>query len=505
MTKASSSSSLLPLLPPLLLLFARAAAAAEDAACGDAFRPGQDNFVLDTEDAVKEGAVLLATRHVLSPEACERACCEEARCNLALLEPRGSGAAETRTCDMFNCVYRNRFVCRFVNLKGYQSFIRKSVFQKHLQGPQELGDQALPIAIAGRDVTIQPGHAVTLNGIESLALGDAQIEHYRWTQLSGEDGVSMEKTDLPDQVRLSNLQQGSYVFQLTVIDSNDKSHSTKVKVLVLSPELTSLYCQAPVKVGPCRAAFPRWHYDATSDECKQFTYGGCKQNKNNYLTKDECESACSGVKGSERSITPPTTEVCDVACHRGQFNCSNGCCVDQSLECDGNEHCSDGSDEAHCSKLNQTFNRLLNIDINQKKARCSEPPHTGPCRASFTRWYYDPLARKCYRFTYGGCKGNENNFDEENKCSESCDGVTERSVFFVEMFDRYEKEEDGDSANIALAVLLSVAILALLAILTFCLLKKKKERSHRPVTTNPAHVALSEQETLVYNSTTKPV
>lgn len=63
----------------------------------------------------------------------------------------------------------------------------------------------------------------------------------------------------------------------------------------------------------------------------------------------------------------------------------------------------------------------------------------------------------------------------------------------------------SSSGSIALAVILSVAILALLAILTYCFLKKRRECSHRPVATGPAHVALSEQDTLVYNTTTKPV
>lgn len=57
-------------------------------------------------------------------------------------------------------------------------------------------------------------------------------------------------------------------------------------------------------------------------------------------------------------------------------------------------------------------------------ARCSEPPHTGPCRASLTRWFYDPMNRKCARFMYGGCNANGNNFEEEKECSAVCDGVT---------------------------------------------------------------------------------
>lgn len=51
--------------------------------------------------------------------------------------------------------------------------------------------------------------------------------------------VTLQKTDIPDQVRLSNLQPGSYVFQLTVTDSKDQSHSAKVTVVVLSPELST--------------------------------------------------------------------------------------------------------------------------------------------------------------------------------------------------------------------------------------------------------------------------
>lgn len=51
-----------------------------------------------------------------------------------------------------------------------------------------------------------------------------------------------QETKYRDQVALSNLQPGHYVFQLTVTDSNDQSHAANVKVLVLSPELTPCEC-----------------------------------------------------------------------------------------------------------------------------------------------------------------------------------------------------------------------------------------------------------------------
>uniref|UniRef100_A0A8D3DZQ3 Kunitz-type protease inhibitor 1-like n=1 Tax=Scophthalmus maximus TaxID=52904 RepID=A0A8D3DZQ3_SCOMX len=517
-SSSSSSSFLGPLVLSLLLLLPllRRGGAAPDADCSDPFRSGQDDFVLDAEDAAKEGAALLATAHVQSPEACERACCLNPHCNLALLAPRGTAgaaAAHNRTCALFSCVHRNRFVCRFVNQVGcfYCDGLTAGVGQRLHSNMKITVSSGEPIANAGGDVIVQPGETVTLDGIESLALGDAHIRDWRWRVQSGEAGVKMEDTDLPDQMRLSNLQPGEYVFQLTVTDSNGQSDDAEVTVHVLSPERSSceLFCLAPVKVGPCRAAFPRWRYDAVTGGCEQFVFGGCKQNNNNYLNKDECLLACRGV--TERRHSSLDRSVCGSECRSDQLSCSSSCCVDRSLECDGVKHCSDASDEEHCSKPSTSTRgkvcffslylqrvikaNMLHANNLPSPARCAEPPHTGPCRASHTRWYYDPLDRKCHRFTYGGCQGNDNNFEEENMCDDTCDGVT-GTIPLMSL---------SSSGSIALAVILSVAILALLAILTYCFLKKRRECSHRPVATGPAHVALSEQDTLVYNTTTKPV
>lgn len=51
---------------------------------------------------------------------------------------------------------------------------------------------------------------------------------------------------------------------------------------------------------------------------------------------------------------------------------------------------------------------------------CYLPPVTGPCRASFPRWYYNSLSKKCLKFTYGGCKGNMNNFHTKIDCKNHC-------------------------------------------------------------------------------------
>ncbi|CAK5014651.1 unnamed protein product [Meloidogyne enterolobii] len=58
---------------------------------------------------------------------------------------------------------------------------------------------------------------------------------------------------------------------------------------------TKLECQQTCKleqvVGPCKAAIPRWWYD--NGECKEFKYGGCKGNDNNFETLQECQQTCN--------------------------------------------------------------------------------------------------------------------------------------------------------------------------------------------------------------------
>ncbi|XP_069470239.1 amyloid beta precursor like protein 2 isoform X2 [Ambystoma mexicanum] len=54
------------------------------------------------------------------------------------------------------------------------------------------------------------------------------------------------------------------------------------------------------------------------------------------------------------------------------------------------------------------------------KAVCSKEADTGPCRAAMPRWYFDPSQRKCLRFIFGGCRGNQNNFESKDYCMAVC-------------------------------------------------------------------------------------
>jgi hypothetical protein len=53
-------------------------------------------------------------------------------------------------------------------------------------------------------------------------------------------------------------------------------------------------CQLPLVSGNCRAAIPRYGFVPTLGHCKQFVYGGCDANANNFESLKECEKACGG-------------------------------------------------------------------------------------------------------------------------------------------------------------------------------------------------------------------
>ncbi|XP_037307917.2 amyloid-like protein 2 isoform X2 [Pungitius pungitius] len=62
--------------------------------------------------------------------------------------------------------------------------------------------------------------------------------------------------------------------------------------------------------------------------------------------------------------------------------------------------------------------------LQEVKAVCTLEAEIGPCRASMPRWHFDMSQRKCFRFIYGGCAGNRNNFDSEEYCMAVCKRLT---------------------------------------------------------------------------------
>ncbi|XP_073340545.1 kunitz-type protease inhibitor 1a [Pagrus major] len=486
-----------------------------DSACGQAvgeecfsqFKKGRDDFILDADESVKDGATFISSPKLDRYRDCVSACCKEPKCNVAVME-KGAEEGSVNSCFLFDCLYKKTYACRFVKKQGYMSYFLDSVYDGYLKvdaTPDE--SDRPPTANGGPDLVVQPGEIVTLNGITSS--DDQKIASYLWNMLTVYPHAVIEKTNFDDQIMVSNLTSGVYKFQLTVTDNSGQSDSTKVTVLVLTPEQSEHHCMAPKKIGPCRGSFPRWHYNAASETCEEFMFGGCRENLNNYLTKDECTNACAGSdKGgkSGRGLPIPGSqgEKCDAPCTTEQFTCDNGCCLDPGLECDSTPQCSDSSDEQKCQDLDKKFRILLQIPVNEQKVRCTELPDTGSCRDSFTKWYYDPYQKICSRFNYGGCSGNENRFDTQEACMKFCRGVTEKDVF-IKHGTHERSVDDKNMVPLVVAALLGLAIFILLGVLVYCLVKGRKKSSHQRVLVNPPPVSYEDRDRLVYNTTTKPI
>ncbi|KAJ9582850.1 hypothetical protein L9F63_022809 [Diploptera punctata] len=51
---------------------------------------------------------------------------------------------------------------------------------------------------------------------------------------------------------------------------------------------------------------------------------------------------------------------------------------------------------------------------------CFEPMDAGTCEDDEPRWYFDSQNNTCSQFKFGGCSGNQNNFDSQETCNAVC-------------------------------------------------------------------------------------
>ncbi|KAM3920699.1 kunitz-type protease inhibitor 1 isoform 1-T1 [Leptodactylus fuscus] len=474
--------------------------------CLDNFTKGMPNFVLELNESVSSGATFLTSPELDRVRDCLSACCRVPACNLALVEREHGQDDVIKSCFLLNCLYKQEFVCKFVRKEGFVNFVTLDVSNRYLHlWEDKQGEDDPPIARVSRDVKTQPNQEVTLSGIESW--DKEGIVNYEWSLLSGDPDVVYEAIpDQPAYLKVSNLLTGGYIFELVVTDTTSHRSSATVTITVLTEEETEEYCHAPKKVGRCRGSFQRWWYNPEVKECVEFVFGGCNPNRNNYVRKEDCRQTCvnsvdhAGGKG--RRLEP----VCDGSCLSSQFRCADGCCIDAALECDDTADCADNSDESSCEKYDNEFRKLQELDVPNSRARCVELPETGPCRASFSRWYFNPVAQKCMGFTYGGCMGNRNNFVHERDCEQFCKGVDVNDIVRANQDDPSAQEAGTGSAEVAIAVFLGICILVVVAVIGYCYMKKKKGNNKRQANANNTVVHPTEDmEHLVYNRTTKPV
>ncbi|KRX78894.1 Uncharacterized protein T06_8406 [Trichinella sp. T6] len=149
----------------------------------------------------------------------------------------------------------------------------------------------------------------------------------------------------------------------------------------------------------CGASTVRWYFDPTSKVCKTFSYLGCDGNSNNFDTKDRCERYC-GVGGCPYGGKPFQDDSMSIRV-----------CNDATITCPGGYECVTVA----------VSNAAVRYCCPTRASICSQPPNRGTqCGAPSERFYFNPVLKKCTKFTYYGCAGNENNFPSLAQCMNFC-------------------------------------------------------------------------------------
>lgn len=61
-------------------------------------------------------------------------------------------------------------------------------------------------------------------------------------------------------------------------------------------------CTLPRDEGRCADKQSRWYFDQSENRCMPFYYTGCGGNKNNFESRDACESDCPPKIGKTLSL-----------------------------------------------------------------------------------------------------------------------------------------------------------------------------------------------------------
>ena len=139
-------------------------------------------------------------------------------------------------------------------------------------------------------------------------------------------------------------------------------------------------CTLEPDPGPCTFFYSFFFFNVSSGQCDTFLFGGCKGNGNRFLQSDDCRETCKGT-------VPMIPDPCAIK------DCAPG------TTC----HVNEATGFVQCIS-----------DI------CTLAPDPGPCRGSVPSYFFNFDTDRCEKFTYGGCRGNENRFSLLEDCHDTC-------------------------------------------------------------------------------------
>lgn len=83
-------------------------------------------------------------------------------------------------------------------------------------------------------------------------------------------------------------------------------------------------------------------------------------------------------------------------------------------------HCQSNFHNRPPAKVFDTYEDCMQCCGLELSGPCGLPTLQGPCKVYEPRWAYSTTFQECQTFIYGGCGGNDNNFNSKETCEETC-------------------------------------------------------------------------------------
>ncbi|XP_034936854.1 papilin isoform X2 [Chelonus insularis] len=191
----------------------------------------------------------------------------------------------------------------------------------------------------------------------------------------------------------------------------------------LQPGRRRDYCLLPRTEGNCTEKYPKWYFDPSENRCMPFYYTGCNGNKNNFDTREACELDCPPKIEQDICLLPAVLGKCHNYTQRWYYDSFEKRCRQFYYGgCEGNEN--NFLSEQECSNRCETSGTPPPTQPQRfSPAMCFLPYEHGPCTNEQTKWFYDSRDGTCKQFNYGGCATNGNKFESLEECEYRCGNI----------------------------------------------------------------------------------
>ncbi|XP_077528823.1 papilin-like isoform X2 [Haemaphysalis longicornis] len=162
-------------------------------------------------------------------------------------------------------------------------------------------------------------------------------------------------------------------------------------------------CYTNLGYQPCRLAHSgqRWHFDIITKTCVKT--GACAENRNNFLSKEECEYACPGYSFC---LFPVKEGPCKNTTVKQQWYFDP-----YSHHCKKSHHCVFG--ENAFQRREECVSTCRAVDV------CDAPRPSELCQSGQRAvWFYDPVSMTCRSDV--NCHNRGNNFPSMQECLKVC-------------------------------------------------------------------------------------